>query len=208
MRRRDGDEIRLFNTRQGEHLAMITHEGKKDLRVTLQSVLHEQPPAAPALRFYFAPIKSSRMDWMIEKAVELGATDFHPVLTQNTEVRKLKTDRIEKQLIEAAEQCERFVIPQLHDLCDFKDAVNAHPETDTFYACLERFDAKTFSDMEASDFQKPLSFLIGPVGGFTDDEKNYLANKDYIQPVSFGDTVLRCETAACFFLSIIKLYRT
>src|SRR5688572_10865230 len=87
LRKNPGDPIRLFNGREGEWRGRFETLDKKSGTVTLTQKIRQQPEASPRLHLIFAPIKKDAMDWMIEKAVELGATDFHPVLTQNTEVR-------------------------------------------------------------------------------------------------------------------------
>ena len=116
MRRKEGDLIRLFDGRNGEFLAKISALSKKSMIVSVQEKLKEQPEHNRIIRFVFSPIKKHRMDWMIEKMVELGVTDFQPVLFQNTEIRKINIDRITTQIFEAAEQCERLTIPTLQDI--------------------------------------------------------------------------------------------
>lgn len=132
------------------------------------------------------------MDWLIEKAVELGATDFHPVLTQNTETRKINEERMQKQIFEAAEQCERLEIPALHPLETLELFLQNWPENVPVLACLERFDAPPLSNGMSK--HTDICLLIGPEGGFTSEEKEKISEKAV--PVSLGETILRCETAA------------
>ena len=107
----------------------------------LQEQLRPQPEKQLKTALIFAPIKKNRFDWMIEKAVELGVTDFYPVLTQNTEVRKLNEERLQAQIFEAAEQCERLDIPALHSLRKLETLLGEWDKNRTIFACIERYDA-------------------------------------------------------------------
>lgn len=192
LRRQDGDPVRLFNGRDGEWLGHLQNLSKKAGEVKLEKQLKSQPQGARRIHLFFAPIKKHRMDWLIEKAVELGATDFHPILTQNTETRKINEERMQKQIFEAAEQCERLAIPALHPLETLEIFLQHWPENIPILACLERFNAPPLSKETSRDTD--LSLLIGPEGGFTSKEKEKIAKMAI--PVSLGDTILRCETAA------------
>jgi 16S rRNA (uracil1498-N3)-methyltransferase len=199
MRTKEGQNIRVFNSKDGEWLASLTTQGKKAAELTLSKRLKPQPTDTGRTHLLFAPIKKNRMDILIEKAVELGVTDFHPLLTQNTEVRKINTKRLNAQIIEAAEQCERFAIPTLHsdETPPTLDKILSNWDSGTIHAALERHDAPHIKDIS---FDKDKTFLIGPAGGFTAEEKNMLSTHDKIQPISLGDTIYRVETAALFCL--------
>lgn len=206
MRRKEGDPVRVFNGQDGEWQTSVIFPDKKHVHLSCIELLRDQPESNKRIHFYFAPIKQARMDWMIEKAVELGATDFHPVITQNTEVRKLKYDRIRKQLTEAAEQSEQMALAQLYEAQSLHQILDGWDEKTELYACIERFDATPIQniDLPTDDF----SFLIGPVGGFTDDEKRLMDQCEFISAINLGEQVLRCETAACYVLSATKLHIT
>ena len=191
LRKKEGDPARLFNARHGEWLGTLSAPSKKEARVMLQEQLRPQPEKQLKTALIFAPIKKNRFDWMIEKAVELGVTDFYPVLTQNTEVRKLNEERLQAQIFEAAEQCERLDIPALHSLRKLETLLGEWDKSLTIFACIERYDAVPLSRQESD-----IGLLIGPEGGFTREEKESLAKQDFVKPVTLGETVLRCETAA------------
>lgn len=200
MRRNDGDEIRLFNGQHGEWRGTLSALTKKGGQVDLTYPLRPQPVAARRIHLYFAPVKKTAMDWMIEKAVELGATDLHPVLTQNTEVRKLNEERLEKQIFEAAEQCERLEIPVLHPV----KAMNSSFEGSfPIMACIERVKTDEIGKLIPKNHE--IGVLIGPEGGFTAEEKTFLAGQKNLIPVSLGETVLRAETAACYALVAVQV---
>src|SRR5690606_14868363 len=135
---------------------------------------------------------------LVEKAVELGATDIHPVLTQNTDNRKVNEERITAQIIEAAEQCERLDIPDLHATQDLFKAVAGWNTNIPVQAALERYDAQPLSSALP---EGDLAFLIGPSGGFTEEEKNKLAALSFVRPITLGERILRSETAVAAALS-------
>ena len=200
LRRKEGDFVRLFNGIDGEWIGAMSYPDKKQAIVNLAEQLLKQPAETRRTHLLFTPIKKNRMDWLIEKAVELGATDFHPVLTQNTEVRKIKEERLEHQIFEAAEQCERFEIPKLHTLQKLEQLLSTWPENIPVLSCLERFDAPVIQ--EYAKQEQDIAFLIGPEGGFTEEEKQKIASKT--TPVSLGNTILRCETAAAKALILLS----
>ena len=202
MRVRDGAPVRLFNGKDGEYLGQIEHAGKKDMCVTVIKKLIPQKARAHKLHLLFSPIKKERMDFLIEKAVELNVTDIHPVLTLHSDIRKLNLDRMRLQIIEAAEQCERLDIPDLHPAEDMFKKLGTWNTSVSMLAALERFDAKPVHE-HVSD--KECGILIGPSGGFSEDEKQKLAKLDFVTPVSLGENILRAETAAIAALSVIAL---
>lgn len=195
LRRKIGDMIRVFNGKDGEWLVSLEEIGKKSATGYLKKSLRVQPAGGLRVHLLFAPIKKHRMDWLVEKAVELGVTDLHPVLTRNTEVRKINVERLERQVFEAAEQCERLEIPVLHSLRDMQAVLQGRDMEGPVLACVERFDAVPLVQAVPEGHQD-LAVLIGPEGGFTAEEKTMLAGFAGVTPVSLGDSVLRCETAA------------
>ncbi|MEM8833157.1 MAG: RsmE family RNA methyltransferase [Pseudomonadota bacterium] len=191
LRQKVGHAIRLFDGQSGEYLFIIYQIDKKQTHLSLKQKIADQPIHQKQIHFLFAPIKKARLDWMIEKTVELGVTDFHPIITQNTEVRKINEERMTSQILEAAEQCERFDIPQLHLIQKLDKKLSGWSSETPLYAAIERFDAQSTSSVETP---KEFGFLIGPEGGFTEEEKTALSKAT--TAINLGDTILRCETAA------------
>ena len=191
LRRKENDLVRLFNGKDGEWLGSLTDISKKQAIVNLENQLLEQPQKTQRIQLIFAPIKKNRMDWLIEKAVELGTTDFYPILTQNTEVRKIKEERLKSQIFEAAEQCERLSIPKLHSLTKLEKLLDSWDTTIPILSCIERFEARPIKDI--AQHNSDIALLVGPEGGFTAEEKDRIAAQT--APVSLGETILRCETA-------------
>lgn len=139
LRKTEGEYVRLFNGRDGEWVYCLTALGKKGAEARAQEQIRAQTEKNRKIHAYFPPIKKNRMDFMIEKAVELGVTDLHPILTQNTETRKINEDRLQAQIIEAAEQCERLDLPILHPLSDIFAALKSCSAP--VYAAIERIEA-------------------------------------------------------------------
>ena len=196
-----GAQLRVFNGRDGEWLAETGTLEKRRGTVFLRERLHPQPSDGPRIRVLFAPIKKQRMDFMIEKAVELGATDFYPILTVRTENRHLRPDRVIAQIIEAAEQCERLDLPVLHPSQSLQAVLKVW-DGPTMLACLERAEAPVLSSFPVA---KDCAFLIGPEGGFDAQESEMLKNSAKVQAVSLGGTILRAETAVLFCLSYARM---
>ena len=202
LRRQDGNYIRIFNAKDGEWVATLQNLTKKSGEAALQSQSRPQPNNTYKTALYFAPIKKSRMDILIEKAVELGVTDLIPVITARTENRKFKAERIQSQILEAAEQCERLSIPKLHKTIPIK----ALPTDNTIHACIERNETREQSPHISTIKDKNLAFFIGPEGGFSDDEINTTLKKPNIMPISLGERIYRAETASILCLSHATLF--
>lgn len=201
LRRPDGAALRVFNGKDGEWLGSLTFAAKKDANVALTRQIRSQPDRALNLHLFFAPIKKDRMDFMIEKAVELGVTDFHPLLTQFTTIRDINTERMTRQIAEAAEQCERLDLPGLHDLRPWKEFLSMDEPSLTILAALEREDTPFIGSITPIPAEAGL--LVGPEGGFSDAEKSALLQLKWVKPVSLGAQILRSETAAIFGLSAL-----
>ncbi len=201
LRRQDGEHIRLFNGKDGEWLATLSDLKKKSGNAIVKTYITQQPHQQAPVHLFFAPLKKVRLDMLIEKAVELGATDLHPVITERTQNRHLKIERITQHIIEAAEQCERLTLPELHTPISIKDL----PTEKTIYACIERIDIRDMEN-ESTKFIADISntdmaFLIGPEGGFSEDEMHLLTKRENIKPVSLGPRIYRAETASILCLA-------
>ena len=196
LRRQEGDQVRIFNGKDGEWIGVLKNLSKKSADLYLTKQIIEQPAPSPRIHLLFAPIKKTNMEWMIEKAVELGVSAFHPILTRNTETRKLKMERIESQIIEATEQCERLDVPLLHPIQKLEDVLQSWQKDIKILACLERFGGESLSATT-----KDIAIIIGPEGGFTSDEKEHIAKQATV--IDLGPNILRAETASLKALSIL-----
>lgn len=196
-----GDTVRLFNGRDGEWAASLDDITKKSATLSPRECLRPQE-TAPALHLVFAPVKKHRMDMITEKCTELGVSDFHPVLTERTEVRKINKERLSAQVIEASEQSERLCVPSVHDLVPMAQKIQELKDM-RLYAGLERAEAKLLSN---SVNDGPSGLVIGPVGGFTDSEHSALSTPDHITPVNLGPRILRAETACIMGIGYLSLF--
>lgn len=204
LRQTPENEIRIFNGRDGEFLYKIKGLAKNSCLILPIKQIKQQPQTYSKIELLFAPLKKDRMDFVIEKSVELGVTDFHPILTNRTEVRKINEDRINAQIQEAAEQCERLILPKLHPLKPFKEKATrwSEPGHNPLLWCYERAKGSP----HLSTFKNEnWAFLVGPVGGFDESEIEFLSRQSYIQPISLGPDVLRAETASILCLTHAKL---
>ena len=146
----------------------------------------------------FAPIKLNYLNLMIQKATELGVTKLIPILTERTIVRKINLSRINKIVIEAAEQSNRLDIPKIEKLTKFKNFLKENKNTNIIFGDLNTNNVKfDFKD------EKPVCVLIGPEGDFTEDERGMILNQKNITPIKINENILRSETAAISMISLI-----
>ncbi len=201
MRSAAGQAVRIFNGQDGEFVARLERIDKRHIETTIENRIREQRNPPHKTHLLFAPIKKERLDWIIEKAVELGATDLHPVLTQNTDVRKINDERIMAQIIEATEQCERMDLPVLHKVEDLAEKLDSWPEKIPLLTAIERMGIEPVPRGMEGD----CAILVGPSGGFTIEEKEEIVSHAFVRPVSLGKNILRTETAVAAALSILNL---
>ncbi len=202
MRANAGETLRLFNGRDGEFTAQITTVDKKTTSINIQNQLKPQPEDAPRRILVFSPLKKERMDFLIEKSVELGVTDLQPVTMQHSDIRQINEDRLNAQIVEAAEQCERLTLPALRPITDLMSCIRAWDKSIPLFAAMERMDALALS---AQNKTGGCGLLIGPAGGFSEEEKAFVLAQTHVRCVSLGENILRAETAAIAGLSVLTL---
>jgi 16S rRNA (uracil1498-N3)-methyltransferase len=202
LRKNERDSLRIFNAKDGEWEAALTMLGKKNAAAILQKLLRPPPPQENPVHLFFALIKKQRLEMMIEKAVELGVTDLHPVYTERTQQRHINVERLNAQVVEAAEQCERMTVPILHAPQTLMHMVENWPRDKSIYWCLEQPGLKPISVIKNS---AEWAFLIGPEGGFSPQEIEMIKKYENFMPVTLGERVLRAETACFLCLSHVQL---
>lgn len=190
-----GDRVKLFDDRTGEWLAEIVEAGRKRVILTIGARLRERE-AVPDLWLLFAPIKRGRIDWLVEKATELGVSRLVPVLTRRTVVERLNLDRLRAHAIEAAEQCERTALPELAEPAKLDALLRDWPADRTLFFADEAGGAPL------RPAQGPAAILIGPEGGFTDEERAAVRALPSARPVALGPRILRADTAALAAISL------
>jgi 16S rRNA (uracil1498-N3)-methyltransferase len=184
-----GDQVELFDDRSGAWLAEIAEAGKKRVTLTVRARLRERE-AVPDLWLLFAPIKRGRIDWLVEKATELGVARLMPVITRRTIVERLNLERLRAHAIEAAEQCERTALPELAEPRKLDAALRDWPADRLLYFADEA-GGEPFAPAPG-----PAAILIGPEGGFTDEERAAIRALPQARPVTLGPRILRADTAA------------
>jgi 16S rRNA (uracil1498-N3)-methyltransferase len=186
-----GAPVKLFDDRTGEWLAEVADSGKRRVTLRVTAHLREREPV-PDLWLVFAPLKRGRIDMLVEKATELGVARLQPVITRRTIVDRIKDERLLAHMIEAAEQCERTALPELADPVKLDALLAAWPAG----RALLFADETGGEPLLQAASPGPAAILIGPEGGFTDEERASLRGHAATRPVSLGPRILRAETAA------------
>ncbi len=199
MRVKTGDAIKLFDDISGEYAARVFATGRRDLSLAIDSKLRTREPV-PDLWLCAAPIKRARFDSMAEKACELGVARFVPVATARAVVDKIKPERLRARMIEAAEQCERIALPALDALTKLDALLADWPSGRALFFADERGGAR-FADTIAAH-PGPAAIMIGPEGGFTDEENAAIRACPAATAISLGPRILRAETAAIAAITV------
>ena len=200
LRLKTGDRVRLFNGRDGEWETAIVQITKKNLTLEVVRQLRVQA-REPGPVLMFAPIKKARMDFLVEKAVELGASVLFPVITRHTQQGKLNIDRLHAQVIEAAEQCERLTLPEIREPQPLSDALSY--ATDTLFLADERGGGQSLVNLDVAG--KSVALLVGPEGGFSVDERSRILALDQVVAIDLGPRILRAETAVLAGLALLSI---
>jgi 16S rRNA (uracil1498-N3)-methyltransferase len=209
LRRAAGDPVRLFNARDGEHAATIAFLRKDRARFAIGAAL--RPPAPePELRLLVAALKRDAMDWLVEKATELGATRIQPVLTRRTVAERANTARLSAIARGAAEQCERLSVPEvaeatpLHRVLDSWDAVKLVVAMERSAAPPLQAAVRALPRDAVTPLSPPLALLVGPEGGFEGAELDDLRRRPFVVAAALGPRILRAETAAVAGLAALQ----
>jgi 16S rRNA (uracil1498-N3)-methyltransferase len=199
MRLKPGAAVKLFDDRTGEWLGEVAVTGKRDLIVRIAARLRDRE-AVPDLWLCVAPIKRGRIDWVAEKASELGVARLVPVATRRSVVDKLNAERLRAHMIEAAEQCERTTLPELAELVPLDVLLRNWPADRRLFFADEEGGAPMLETVRAHP--GPAAILVGPEGGFHPHERAVIRAVPMAVPVSLGPRILRAETAALTAVSV------
>jgi 16S rRNA (uracil1498-N3)-methyltransferase len=198
------DTVLLFNGRDGEWQASLSSTGRRTMSVAVRLRLRAQPPPED-LQFLFAPLKHARLDYMVQKAVEMGVSLLQPVITRHTQVTRINLDRMRANVIEAAEQCGVLAVPRVADPLSFDRIVD---EADRLLVFCD--ESAEVTDPVAAlgamrlDPGQPLAVLIGPEGGFADEERAALLERPKVARIALGPRILRADTAAVAALALVQ----
>lgn len=198
-----GDEVVVFNGRDGAWRASLASDSKKSVALDLIEQIAPQTPVSD-LWYGFAPLKSERLDYVIQKAVEMGAGTIQPVLTRYTQISRLKHDKLVANAIEAAEQCEVLSVPMVADEITLERLLADWPADRRLILADETAaSASPIETLSALRGEK-IGILIGPEGGFSDEEREKMRALPFVVPISLGPRILRADTAAVAALAIIQ----
>jgi len=205
LRLKAGHGVLLFNGRDGEWRASLAAAGKRT--VTLAVADQTRPQTAPAdLHYLFAPLKSARLDYMVQKAVEMGVSRLQPVLTQHGQVTRINLERMCANAIEAAEQCGILSVPEIAEPATLLRLVAQWQPGRWLVFCDEDAEAADpLAALQAVPRQAPLAVLIGPEGGFAPDERAALLKLPQVVRLSLGPRILRADTAAVAALAVVQM---
>lgn len=203
LRLQEGAEILLFNGRDGEWKATLTFPSRKKIQLTPVELTRPQPDDCD-LQFLFAPLKVGRMDYLVQKAVEMGAGLLQPVMTQHVQGKITSLERLQANAVEAAEQCGVLAIPKVTAPQKLKDLLEGWSSDRRIIFCDE--DSKTQNPLAALSRieERRLALLVGPEGGFSDEERLLLRSLPFVTAIPLGPRILRADTAAVAALAVVQ----
>jgi 16S rRNA (uracil1498-N3)-methyltransferase len=207
LRLRDGDVIHVFNGRHGEWSVRLVSRSRRDAVLDVMELIRPQQPPCD-LHYLFAPLKHARLDYMVQKAVEMGASRLCPVITRRTQAARVNTERMRANVIEAAEQCGVLTPPDVAEPVKLEAMIADWPASRRLVFCDE--DAPLGDPVAAlrsacqDDKPPPLAVLIGPEGGFDPAERRLLLALPAAVTISLGPRILRADTAAVAALAVIQ----
>jgi 16S rRNA (uracil1498-N3)-methyltransferase len=208
LRRGSGDPLLLFNGRDGEYNGRIAEAAKRRLMLEVLEQRREPEPE-PDLWLCFAPLKKDAVDFLVEKGTELGVTRFQPVLTVHTSTNRINQSRLTAVAIEAAEQCERLTVPEVFEPISLEAMRIGWSPDRRLLICAEAGQAAPIAEALTGltpdvRLSNRFAVLIGPEGGFQDDELDRLKKLHFVTPVGLGPRILRAETAALAALAAFQ----
>lgn len=199
----EGVAVRVFNGRDGEWRALIRVPRRKDCRLTIDAQTRPQA-AGPDVDYLFAPLKHARLDYMVQKATEMGVRRLWPVITRRTVAQRVNLDRMRMNAIEAAEQCGLLTIPEVCEPMQLSAALAAIDAGRRLIFCDEAAPAGSPVAALAETPRGPLAVLIGPEGGFDDAERTMLRARRFTLAISLGPRIMRADTAAVAALALVN----
>jgi len=208
LRMTPGDPVLVFNGTDGEWIARLTGAARRNSALTVETETRPQPKPSN-LRYLFSPLKRARLDYMVQKAVEMGVSRLHPVIMRHTQAERVNLDRMRANTIEAAEQCGILFIPEIIPPLDFAAAIATLGPKCRLVFCDEDAPcgdpvAALRADLHETHENVDLAVLIGPEGGFDEAERAMLLNRPRTSRIALGPRILRADTAAVAALAVVQ----
>ncbi|KQV32277.1 16S rRNA methyltransferase [Rhizobium sp. Root1203] len=203
LRMPDGAEMLVFNGRDGEWKARLSFPTRKRILLVAEEQTRPQPGASD-LHYLFAPLKVGRLDYLVQKAVEMGAGALQPVLTQHVQGKITNLDKLKANAIEAAEQCGILGIPAVAEPVRLFDLLDGwSPERRIIY-CDEGDAGQNPLPLLSKITERKLALFVGPEGGFSEEERLRLRGLDFVTAIPLGPRILRADTAAVAAMAVIQ----
>ena len=203
LRLAEGAEILVFNGRDGEWLARIEAKLKKSVRLQTVELTRPQSPHCD-LVYCFAPLKQGRLDYLVQKAVEMGAGALQPVITQHTQIARPGLERLRANAVEAAEQCGILAIPEVREAQKFDRLLADWDSGRRLIFCDEGAETNNPLPALQAIAERKLGLIVGPEGGFSEDERRQLRALPFVTAIPLGPRILRADTAAVAAFAVIQ----
>jgi 16S rRNA (uracil1498-N3)-methyltransferase len=203
LRLKPGDPVLVFNGRDGEWRARLAETGKRGAALSVDAQVRPQEEG-PDIDYLFAPLKRARLDYLVQKATEMGVARLRPVLTRHTTPERVNMQRMRANAIEAAEQCGILRIPELDAPDKLERVVAGWDGARTLIFCDEGSEERDPLATLAKLRPGPLALLIGPEGGFAQAERELLSSKPFVTRIPLGPRILRADTAAVAALALLN----
>ena len=198
-----GETVLLFNGRDGEWRAELALLSRKRLVLRPTALVRAQTSPG-SLHYLFSPLKQARLDYMVQKAVEMGAGLLRPVLTQHVQAPRVNLDRVRANAVEAAEQCGILALPDIRPAIRLADLLEEFDPARRLVFCDERAEPGSPVERLRGEPLRPLSVLIGPEGGFSQAERVLIRSHPAALAISLGPRILRADTAAVAALAVVQ----
>ncbi|MBO9122826.1 MULTISPECIES: 16S rRNA (uracil(1498)-N(3))-methyltransferase [unclassified Rhizobium] len=203
LRMGDGAEILVFNGRDGEWKAKLSLPTRKRIMIVPEKQTRPQPESSD-LHYLFAPLKVGRLDYLVQKAVEMGAGVLQPVMTQHVQGKINNLDKLRANVIEAAEQCGILGIPEVAEPVRLFDMLDGWSSDRRIIYCDEGDAGQNPLPILSAVKERKLALLVGPEGGFSEDERARLRSLDFVTAIPLGPRILRADTAAVAAMAVIQ----
>jgi 16S rRNA (uracil1498-N3)-methyltransferase len=203
LRLQEGAPVLVFNGRDGEWQARLVAEGKRNATLSVENQMRLQPATRGPV-YAFAPLKHARLDYLVQKAVEMGALRLSPVLTQHTQVSRMNMERMRANAVEAAEQCGILSLPEIDEPQPLDRWLNSLEPGRVLVFCDEDEAERSPVDVLTPVKDRSIALLVGPEGGFSEDERAVLRARQDVIRLSLGPRILRADTAAVAALALVQ----